>query len=188
MRPLQLCALLLLSGCVSIPAETVALSQQLTVEIEGTRKSHLALVDEYGAQRRARANDFMRYVWTPRFIRHLLEAIDFQKTICKLAGKMDRAHEVQELVEAITKQTEAERSKLFSAIRKIERKLKAGLRDHYAQLDGMNRTVTANLQTVSERLDMEKAVRGLVTKPLNKVIPIDKASEKLDALFRAPGE
>ena len=184
MRSLVLIVLFGLTGCVSLPQETVKLNRQVSTEISTARTSHLALVDEYGTQRRGRADDFLRYLWTPRFIQKLLKKIKFESKVCKLPGEMDRALKVQSLVESIMKQVQVRRGILYGAIEEAERDLRAGIRAHYNQLESMNQAVTSNLQSVSDRMDLEKKVREAAAGPLEKILPIQKTSKKLDALLK----
>ncbi len=188
MKPLipAVLAIALLTGCVSLPKETITLNEAVGSEVVSAEKAHLALIEEYGSQRRGRADDFVRYAWAPRFIEKFLAKIDFQKAVCDLQGKRDRALEVQEIVSAISKQLERRRASLHKAIRKAENKIKRGVRAHYRQILLMNSTITTNLKTVAERQEAEAAVRRFAGKPLNKIMPLDEMTSKLEGLFKEP--
>ena len=186
MRPLLLALALTFTGCVSLPKATVDLNEAVSVEVDSAEKAHLALVEEYGSQRRGRADDFVLYAWAPSFIEKFLEKIDFGTAVCEVQGKRDRALEVQEVVSAISKQIEKRRASLHKAIRKAENKLKRGIRAHYKQIATMYSAVTTNLRTVSERLDAEKMVRDFAGKQVNKVMPLDEMTGKLEDLFKEP--
>lgn len=186
MRPLLLALVLTFTGCVSLPPATVDLNEAVSVEVDAAEKAHLALVEEYGAQRRARADDFVRYALAPAFIEKFMDNMDFGAAVCDKPGKRDRALELQEIVEAISKQLEAQRMSLHKAIRKAENKLKRGIRSHYKQIGTMNGAVTTNLRTVAERLDAEKMVRDFAGRQINKVAPLDEMTGKLEDLFKEP--
>ncbi len=172
------------SSCVSLPKETITLNEAVSIEVSAAEKAHLALIEEYGSQRRGRADDFVRYAWAPSFIEKFLERIDFGTAVCEVRGKRDRALEVQEVVSAISKQIEARRASLHKAIRKAENKIKRGVRAHYRQILLMNSTITTNLKTVAERQDAEAAVRRFASKPLNKIMPLDEMTSKLEGMFK----
>lgn len=190
MRPLLFLAAISLAGCVTLPRETVELNQRVSVDIADLEQVHMALLDEYGAQRRARVDDFLKYEWTPQFIMTFLKKAAvkkaFKEKVCKSNGELDRAKVIQDAVEVIAKQVERRRLQMYAAVNEAVRALREPLRTHYAHIAQMNNTVTSNLQTVSERLELEKAARVAIAKPLDKIVPISKTSAKLDAIFKEP--
>lgn len=173
---------LAVSGCVTVPKESAILSAELGSSIDEAQRSHLALVSDYADQRRGRAEDFLRYRWTPRFIATLLKKIHFDREVCKIAGDLDRAVVVQELVEDISAQVEAKRRELMSAIDLVERDLRRAVADHYYQAARMNGAITANLRSATEGLAFEKEIRAAITRPLDKIVPISEANKKLDKM------
>lgn len=182
--PAVLAIALTLTGCVSLPKETIALNEAVGSEVSSAERAHLALIEEYGAQRKGRADDFVRYAWAPNFIEKFMDNMDFGAAVCDLPGKRDRALELQEVVSSISKELEAIRSSLHKAIRKAENKLKRGVRSHYRRIGIMNATITTNLKTVAERQDVEKQVREWAGKPLNKFMPLDEMTSKLEGMFK----
>ena len=58
----------LLSGCATVPKESVELSTELTKMIRSAEASHLALVEDYISEKKHRADDFLERVWIPTFI------------------------------------------------------------------------------------------------------------------------
>ena len=168
----------------ALPKQTIELNEAVSHELGSAEKAHLNLIEEYGSQRKGRADDFVRYAWAPRFIEKFMAKIDFGTAVCEVRGKRDRALEVQAVVEAISKQIEARRASLHKEVRKAESRLKRGIRAHYKQLQAMNGAVTTNLKTVGERLEAEAMVRGWASKPLKKIMPLDEISSKLDGLFK----
>ena len=179
--------LAVLTGCASIPPQTGQLSAQVGKQIAEAKKSHMALIDEWAVQRRERAETFLHYVWTPRFIANFLKKpkvkAAFDDKVCVGGGEMDRALVIQNVVEAISKQVEKRRRKMFGAIAKAKRKLKSSVRDHYAQTEAMNTAITANLQSASKGLELEKQVRKAIARPLEDIAPFKKASNLLDKLL-----
>ena len=51
--------LFLVGGCATIPKESVELSSELTRMIRVAEASHLALVEDYVAEKKHRADDFL---------------------------------------------------------------------------------------------------------------------------------
>ena len=170
-------------GCTHLPKETATLSARLNSQIAESKRSHLALVSEYTHQRRERAEDFMRYIWTPRFIRSFMKKIDFESEVCDKRGEMDRAMVLQEVVEAISKKVEKKRREFSRAISKADRELKGKIEDHYAYSEKMGRTISLNLNSVVKGQEIEREIRKAISKPLEKIAPIKEASDRLDALL-----
>ena len=173
----------IMGGCAHVSSQTAALSAELSGQIGRAKAAHAALIDEYINQRRERADDYMQYIWTPRFIRKFLDKIDFDSEVCQITGKMDRALVVQELVQAITKQVEKRRRTLTRAIDETERDLHKSVRDHYSQTERMNRAITANLQSVARGKDLEREIRKALSKPMEAIAPLINAGKKLDKML-----
>lgn len=182
-RLLALAVILAASGCVTVPKESAILSAELGASIGEAERSHLALVTDYADQRRGRAEDFLRYRWTPGFIAPFLERIDFKNEVCRIEGQLDRAIVVQDLVEDISAQVEARRRTLMTAIDEIERDLRRAVGDHYAQARRMNDAVTSNLRSAAKGHALEKDIRAAIMRPINKVVPISAANKKLDKML-----
>lgn len=179
---------IIFTGCTHVPRESAHLSVEVGRQISEAQRSHSAVIDQYIEQRRGRSEDFMRRIWTPRFIKNLLARPQVEKAmkteICKAgAGEMDRALVLQELVEAIWKEVEKKRLEIFTVIDKTERELKQAVDAHYWQMHEMNNAVTANLRSASEGLEFERGIRKAAMRPLEKVVPLEKADEMLDKLL-----
>lgn len=176
--------LLLFSGCVSLPQKTIELNETVTEGIEEGRDSHLELGDEYLAQRYARIDEWVRHVWAPDHVQNALADAKFATIICNEPGKRDKAFAFLELAIGIIKRMAAVTAREKSKVRKVVRKMMRGVRSHWSEVESSNRMVTTTLQTVSERLDMEKAVRDFGLKQADKLMPASEVSGKLDGLFK----
>jgi len=188
MRILVIAIAITCLGCATIPKESAELSAELGYQIASAERAHIALIGQYEKARRDRAEDFLRYVWTPRFIKNFLATPEVSKAlkseVCgSKAGEMDRALVVQDVVEAISKKVEAKRLELMSAIDAATSELYGSLSNHYGQARRMNGAITANLRAAVEGLEYERAIRAALTKPVEDVVPIKKASEKLDRML-----
>ena len=174
---------LALAGCVSVPRQTVTLNEELGGMIAASKSSHLALLDQYTAERQQRIDDFMRHVWAPRFIKRFLAKIDFNEAVCEVKGKMDRALVVQDLAEAVSRKIFERRKALEDALRRTERLLRRKLRSHYAGLERANDAISTNLRSVLRVQQLRDEVVKALRIPGEDVLPMDEASEALNALF-----
>lgn len=171
-----------LAGCATIPPETGALSAEVEISIADSKSKHLALLDQYQEERKARVEDFMRYQWTPTFIRKFLAKIPFAKNVCKAKGR-DRAYEVQEVTEEISRQTEKKRRVLMAAVSSTVRALRRGLRKHYDRISLMSSTITANLRSAAKDEKFRAKVLGAIKEKVPFGDKIEAATKKLDDLL-----
>ena len=76
-RAWQVCSVvLLLTGCMSAPKETVELSEIVGEQVVAIQKSHEGFVRRFYAGLREDVDDFMRDVWVPAFMAKLPENED----------------------------------------------------------------------------------------------------------------
>lgn len=65
MKNLLLIACVFLGGCVSLPKETVLLSSEMGIMLVSAKSQHMALLDQYEKERRARIDDYMQTTGIP---------------------------------------------------------------------------------------------------------------------------
>ena len=79
-------------GCAHTPKEAVSLSEELLVMTESAKSSHLAMLDEYIAERRRQVDTFMSEKWIPVFMddaiknTNLLNLIENEKDLDEKAN------------------------------------------------------------------------------------------------------
>ena len=178
----------LFGGCISLSKRTPELVVLLGNNISESKLSHLALIDQWGEQRRERAEQFLEYRWIPTFIDNFMdpggEPYKNLKTALKSDCRPVIADEIKEITSAISKQIEARRKELFGVIDEQVRTLKEAVGLHYAETERMHRAITANLNSVVKGQDFEKQIRDAMSKPLREIAPVGKASEMLDGLLK----
>lgn len=179
----------LLSGCVTVPQQTGELTVMLGNQIAESKITHLALIEEWSQQRRARAEQFLNYRWIPTFIMNFMdeEKKDSPYNNLKKAMasdcRMDRADEIKEIVEAISEQIEKKRAEIFWAIDSQTILLKTEVNTHYAEIERMHRSILANIQSAVKGGQFEKDIRNAMMRPLKEIAPINEASKALDKLL-----
>lgn len=183
----KIICLLLLSltgGCVSLPKETVQLSGEMSTMISSAKAAHLALLDQYEAERRARVDDFMEAVWIPRFILNMAADGNLWGKTCKIANTRDSADELAGFVQAAAKQIAAKRKELTDALDFAMADLREAVRVHYETLELAQGTVHRNLRSIRANDEVtENLLRKNGIKPEN-LTPLREVSAKLDKLFR----
>jgi len=187
MRSVLFLLLFSLAGCVTIPKQTADLTVLLGNQIAESKLTHINLIEEWGKERRERAEQFLEYRWIPTFIMNFMDENGAPyknlKEVIKNDCRRDRADEIQAIVDAISKQVEKKRAELIGAIEKQVSGLKEAVILHYAETERMHRAITANVQSVAKGQDFEKHIREALMRPLKEIAPIQKASEQLDKLL-----
>ena len=176
--------LLLTAGCVSLPKQTSELNVLLGNQIAESKRMNLEIIDGWAEQSRGRVETLLHYHIVPQFIIKFLEdpvvKADLDNIVCNSKGKMDRAFVVQDIVEAISKEIEKIRGELFGEIATQHQALMDAANLHYADMERMHRSIQANINSVVRGQDFEKQLREALSRPINRVVPLDKAKEKLD--------
>ena len=175
---------LLAAGCVSLPKQTLELNTLLGNQIAESKRMNLEVIEAWAEQSRGRVETLLHYHIVPQFIIKFLEdpttKEDLDNIVCSDKGKLDRAMVIQDMVEAISKQIQRIRDQLFGEVNTQHKALAAAANDHYANMERMHRSIQANINSVVKGQDFEKQIREALSRPINQVVPLDKAREKLD--------
>ena len=171
-------------ACVTVPKETVVLSGEVGNMIASSKASHLALLNQYEAERRGRIDDYMEAIWIPRFIGQMAKDGDLWDKTCKIANTRDSADELQGFVEAAALRIAAKRKELTDALDEAMADLRLQVDAHYALLERSNATITRNLKSVSAN---DEVLGSLLKKngvDAEKLTPLRDVSAKLDKLMK----
>lgn len=175
---------LLCAGCVSVPKETAVLSSEVGNMIASSKASHLALLDQYEAERRGRIDDYLQAVWIPRFIGQMAKDGDLWGKTCKIANTRDSADELKGFVEEAALLIASKRKELTDALDDALADLRAQVNDHYALLERSNSTVTRNLRSVRANDEVMESLLKKNGVDAAKLTPLREVSAKLDKLMQ----
>jgi len=170
-------------GCVTLPKESVQLSASLSGMIATARRSHLAVIDEYVAQRREIINLYMYEIWFPKFIKNFIKMANLQKDVCKNRDKGEAATNMRDFAMAAVARYMERRNKLIHALEEVERELKSKATEHYDRIALVNSTVTNYLQSAQKNAEFQNKLLKAVNIEPEKLTPFKEASKKLDNLF-----
>jgi len=185
--------LFMMNGCfMKLPRQTVELSTILGTQIDESERMTMGLVKEWERESRGRAETFLHYQWVRQFIVNFLENPEVKaamaNVVCADKGKLDRAVVIQEVVEAISEQVEAKRRELFGAIETERARMEDAALNHFAEMKRMHRAIQSNINSVAKGHDFEKQIREALARPIKKVVPLDEAREKIEALMKPLGD
>lgn len=79
--PFLFATLAFMSGCQSVPKQTVELAEVSDYQITELQKSHIKFIKLYYEQRRIEVNNFMQQRWIPTFLGKAVEKEGFKKNL-----------------------------------------------------------------------------------------------------------
>ena len=175
--------MLAISGCATIPKEAVVLSGELTTMIRSSEASHLALVDEYIAEKKHRADDFLQRVWIPTFMSKgmkntgILDSINNEKNVVRKGALL------QEFNEDASVEIAKRRASIMDAIDEIGVALRSALRDHYGEMLVVNQALTAHLKSAADVDAVRDELLAKMKIDPKRLIPFDDINGFLDKVL-----
>ena len=141
-----------LSACTSLPQEAPLLSEEIGLQIQEAKSSHLALIGEYFKVKRARIDDFIDQTWIPEFAEKIFEKPKINRawnSIVSSNNKRQRLAFITGLGTRLQKKINAKRIKLMAPIDELEELLTKQLNNHYDNILTANASLTVYLQSSS---------------------------------------
>lgn len=191
--------LALFTCCVSIPKETITLSQTLGNDLIVLHNAHRNIVEIHFNKIKDNINSFVDGVYAPFVIHYVLKAelLNFKKgksslygtieILCKKEGKVESENALKEMgdfLEAAHKQIEDKRNELLIPIKKQESEVIAAINQSYEHAIYANSTITAYLQSIQKAKDTQKEALSMVglgradTLITNSLVKISEQVEK----------
>jgi hypothetical protein len=155
-----------------IPAEAPALSEQLGLEIESVRKSHVSAIQQVFALKRDEVNRFYSETWLPVFADAyfksdaIKEARDWVTSCPSLTAAEHKEAEAQakrkincrdEMLQFVVrsgpvlqKEMEQQKAAIIAPLDELERALLGTLEAKYAEVKAINTSITAFLFSAAE--------------------------------------
>lgn len=165
------------TSCVSIPKETVTLSQTLGNDLVVLHKAHRNIIEIHFTKIKGDISSFVDDVYAPFVINYVLKG-ELKKykeknpslygTI-EIAGQNDGKVEsenalkkMSDFLEAAHKQIEGKRNELLSPIIKQETDIITAINQSYEHAIYANATITAYLQSLQKVKDAQKEALSLI--------------------------
>lgn len=176
-------SLLFLTGCATVPKETLILSGEMGNMIQDARIAHVNLLNEYEISRRERIDEYMNSTWIPRFIDNMAKGGDLWGKVCKVENACTKIPELQGFILASAKKIEAKRKELNDALDAAMMELRTALAQHYDVLQISNKAVTDNLRSVRANDEVLESTMKMAGMKPEALTPLKDVSRKLDQLF-----
>lgn len=177
-----------LTGCVTIPRQSVSLSQELGKMIVSAEQSHLALVDQYILERKKAVDSFLDEKWFPEFMKEFSKTADIEEKIKNEQDPIERSNLIREFSEAAAKKLNQRRFTLHDAIDALGNELRKKLTEHYANIRITNETITAHLNAASKLSSARDDILKQIRISPEQIIPFDKLETISNKLVQYQGK
>lgn len=190
-----------LVGCISIPKETVTLSETIEKDIAELQRSHIKMVNIHFNDLKEKVNVFVDDVYAPFIINYVLKGelqayqageISIYKSIMDAGESDDKEvtskalQEMNDFVQAARAEIEKKRMELLQPIQEQEREITEAVNTSYYNALQANATLTAYLRSVQKVKDSQRraisvlGLKGVDTKITNTLV---NTSDQLSSLL-----
>jgi len=148
-----LCVSIVSSGCVSVPPEATALSEQLGLSLSAIEKAHIKLAHDHFSEKRDRIDQYIDDVWIPSFSQEFFNLPANQALwddVITSNGSNDRTTFLLTVGPVIQKNINSRRHALMEPLNVLETKVIQRLRSEYVIARFINQSISSYLHTVSE--------------------------------------
>jgi len=165
------------TACITIPKETVTLSQTLGNDIKSLQNAHLNIVNIHFVKIKDDINSFVDEVYAPYIIQFVLksELANYKagkpslfasfETAGQKDGKIESENALNEMLDfqnAARKQIESKRNELLSPILKQQNEIIQAVNKSYENAIYANSAITAYLQTIRKVKDAQHEALNLI--------------------------
>ena len=178
----------MLGGCVTVPQESVQLSSELTKMIRSAEQTHLAMLNQFIAERKKRTDDFLKNTWTPKFMENAMEDTKIMELLEAESDPVERALLVREFSEDASTQIAERRASLMDAIDEIGNALRRAIQEHYADMLTVSNALTAHLRSAAEVTETRENLLAALKVDPKKLLPFDKIDGVLEKILAHEGE
>jgi hypothetical protein len=172
-----------ITGCATVPKESVALSDELTGMIRSAEAAHLALLDQYLAQRRERATEFMEKVWIPTFMSNAVKDTRILDSLDARHDQEEKEALLREFTEDASVQIQKRRASLIDAVDEVGRTLRESITAHYSQMLAVSQALTAHLESAANVTEARDQMLASLKVDLKKLAPLDEVNGVLDKVM-----
>ncbi|PRY02752.1 hypothetical protein CLV24_1475 [Pontibacter ummariensis] len=187
------------TACVSVPRETVTLSETLGNDLKGLHASHRNTVQVYYGQLKDDINSFVDDVYAPFVIHYVLkhELAQYRKGEPSLYGAIEAAGQTEgkeeaeealqvmaEFQEAARAQIESKREELLSPVLQQEADIRKAIDQSYDNAVYANSAITAHLRSIRKVKDAQRealsmaGLGGTDTLVTNTLVRVSKQVKK----------
>lgn len=142
-----------LAGCVQIPPEAPALSQELGSSLDRLEDRHTELVGRFFDEKREDVDRFFEEEWLPQYAEDFFNQPAIDRTWQQIVSSGDAEDRLRFVVTTGTRLQQEladRRRELMEPLNELERKLLTEVRSEYRQASAINNSITSFLTSASE--------------------------------------
>jgi hypothetical protein len=181
-------ALTTLNACATVPRESVDLSIELTKMIRSAEKSHLVILDLFIAERKQRADEFLKNTWVPKFMSKTVVNTHFLDSLKARRSDEQKTALLKEFSEDAVLTISERRESMMDAIDKIGKLLRDKIKDHYADMLTVSEALTAHIRSAADATETRTMLLNALKVDPKSLLPFDKMAGVLDKVTGFQGE
>lgn len=181
-------ALLWVAGCATVPRESVDLSVELTGMIVSARDAHLALLDQYMAERKVRVNEFLQNTWTPQFMENAFRDTAILDSLNAVSSEEEKMMLLNEFLQDAEVQIVRRRSSLLNALVDIGGLLEEEVQQHFDDMLTVNQALTAHLESAADVTESRNHLAETLKIDTKSLLPMAKIDSLIDEVSRFQGK
>lgn len=177
----------LMQGCVSVPKESVFLSQELNAMIRNSRKAHLELLEDNTELRLKQIEDFIQKEYTPDFIGTFVTTSGVLDSIQKAPTYAQKGMEILTFSQAAIPLIDERRTEMKEVVLGMDRIVKKNIEGHYQEILNVNQALTAQLSSAAEVVEIRKELQQRLNISQD-LMPMDNINRTMEDLIDAGGK
>ncbi|MBB6609993.1 hypothetical protein H7F15_02995 [Pontibacter sp. Tf4] len=178
-------SMLLLTSCVSVPRATVTLSGELSQMIVHSRQSHLQLLDQYTAMRKAEVDRFLEEEYIPAFTGRFVRESGVLHNIQAANTDEAKGAEILEFAVAALPVIYQERAVMMQAVDEMDKLIRTSIEAHYQQMLQTNQALTAYLGSAADVVQTREELQRQLRVNVDTLIPLDKMNKVMEKMLQA---
>ena len=152
-------------ACVSVPKESVELSETLGMSIQETQRTHVALLKSFFDEKRDKIDNYLNEVWVPEFANQFysIPAVqDKWNEICSSGDAQEMSKFTIEVGVRIQKKINDKRDEMIAPLDEAEKLLEEELLAHYSKLQVSNTILTNYLASAANIKDKQVQILNML--------------------------
>ena len=178
----------LMAGCISVPKETVTLSEELGEMIKSSESTHLALIDEYTAERKNRIDQFLKEKWLPDFMKEFTADSKLEEKLADKKNPEERSLFMSQFAEAAVAELTKRQKAMYGAVDIVGDSLRSRVREHYNNMRLTNESLTIYLRSASKVSKTRDELLKKINLPTKDVIPFDEINKSMEKVVNYKGK
>lgn len=178
----------LMAGCISVPKETVTLSEELGEMIKSSEATHLALVDEYTVERKNRIDQFLKDQWLPEYMKEFTADSKIEEKLAEKKTSEERSLLMSQFTEAAVGELNKRQKVMYAAVDAVGDSLRSRVRAHYNDMRLTNESLTIYLRSASKVSKTRDELLKKANLPTKDIIPFDAINKSMEKIVTCKGK